>query len=138
MSCSKVYLITTGEYSSYRVCGAFSSKEKALNFIGQAEDGKDGHYYPWECPFNLEIYDLDVGTDEIKYLPFVIEMDLSGNVINSHILDYRANWPDRLNYDNETKIFEFFVFAKDLNHAIKICGERRIRWKLEMDDASKR
>lgn len=64
----KIYLVTTGEYSDYRVEGAFSTKEKAEKLIAKFKKYKTESY--------IEEYELDNAMETIKLDTYFVEYNL--------------------------------------------------------------
>lgn len=69
----KIYIVTSGEYSDYHICAAFSTKELAEVFIQHAGDGYYIEEYNidepivrmnklWLITFNVETGELDSAT----------------------------------------------------------------------------
>lgn len=96
---SKVYVVTQGEYSDYRIIGLFSSKDKADQLIAS---------YPPSCYSGqprVEEYELDkVGIPKGERL-FRVSICVEGGVGR----------------------METYVWAKDKQHAAKIANERRVQ-----------
>ena len=61
MSSTNIYLVTTGDYSDYRVVAAFSSRDKAQAYIDAAV-GPDRARIRWRQDYNIEDYPLDPPT----------------------------------------------------------------------------
>lgn len=57
---SKVYIVTSGEYSDYQIDACFSTKQKAKEFIKNAKETKEF----WSEP-RLEEWDLDGSVDVV-------------------------------------------------------------------------
>lgn len=118
---STVWVLTAGEYSDYHLVGVYSTKEKADQISKLA--GRDCNN-----PFSVVI---DEGLDKIELglNPFTIRMSKDGKVLSSHTYFY---WNDMLSdvrwcYGNMfDDSFDLEVWAKDLEHAIKIVNEKRI------------
>ena len=55
---NKVYVVTAGEYSDYRICGVFSSDAKARAFIDH-EFGPDESEHPYGNDPGVEVWDVD-------------------------------------------------------------------------------
>lgn len=62
----KVYLVTTGDYSSYGVVAVYSTQEKAQKLVDLMKDG------------DIEEYDLDMETGE--YTRWMISMSKDGSI----------------------------------------------------------
>jgi hypothetical protein len=125
----KIYIVTDGIYSDYKICGVYTTKELAQKFV----DIYGGEIEQWE-----------VDDDEViknKYNLYKITMDISGNTKEINISN---DWYDylRINkYDNDITHVRFeedlthldiFVLAKDEQSAIKIANEKRIKYISEI------
>lgn len=145
----KVYLVSSGEYSSYGINCVFSTKEKAEEYINLSiEYGNYNKDY-----FDIEEYDLDPEIKiphnyKFKYF-YTVYTDKEGNI--SHygsgqtsisILNPEENerlcftrssgeitgWFGNDKSDRDYKIVLMgTINANDLEHAIKIIGEKRIK-----------
>ncbi len=123
----KVYLVSTGDYSDYRVVGVFSSNKAAVAFM---EVGN-----PRPRDFNeIETYQLDTEIDKIKagLLPWDVRMALNGDHAAALLTDANHEESDYSYNDNSHPIpgvfYRCFCWAKDEKHAIKITNEKRIIW----------
>jgi len=127
----KIYVVTSGSYSDYGINSMFSSRELAQGYIDLYKSGS----------FNdIEEYDLDDGS--ISSLiksgrkAFTVEMYKNGEVREVdkfHIYqrsdkmsmtapEYRFWWTE----EPDGGVIVFDCFAKDKEHAIKICNEVRL------------
>ena len=115
---SNVYIVTSGEYSAYRICAVFSEKELAQKYIDSFERPE------WDSYF-IEEYDLNPYAKEIKkgYLPYFVKMSKNGDCMSSYKTDDMEYADCVLDSNN----MRFSVFAKDEKHAIKIANEKRIQ-----------
>jgi len=119
---SKVYIVTSGEYSDYGIDAVFSTKELAE----QAQK---------LVPFsNIEEYELDIGAEEMRngMFPFVVKMDREGSANAISRSDCFRQWLDKRFretscefYYHSPGILYCYCFAKDEKHAIKIANEKR-------------
>ena len=88
---SKVYIVTSGEYSDYGIDRVFSTEEKAKEWVDVITSMYDGNY-------NIEQYELDAPIPERKeYLFFeaYIENDV---VIKSNFEFYLADEPTDIKF----------------------------------------
>jgi hypothetical protein len=115
----KIYAVTSGTYSDYRIDAMFSSKENAQNFIDAFEKRYD--------EFRIEEYELDAVVPTNKKAYFV-RMDKLGNVKEIYISDsaYSFSKNANISFTFDNTIMNCYVFAKDENHAIKIANEKRV------------
>jgi len=116
----KVYVITKGEYSDYRICAIYSNKEKAEGMVNLFSD-------EW-AQATIEEWPLDIfpSLDKIRYIVFVRK---NGDVAN--IITRRDELLSAKDFKNYVVDWEgeggwvFQIWAKDEKHAIKIAGEWR-------------
>lgn len=57
---SKAFVITTGEYSNYRICGVFSTKENAELYLSRFKSPEPDVESTRYNEYDIEEYDLDV------------------------------------------------------------------------------
>lgn len=111
-----MFAVTTGTYSDYRICGLYSTREKAEAvgaFIGSRIE---------EFPIDQE---LPCG----KF--WEIWMTLDGDILKGDIrrVDYS---PDHVSIVQcAGGSFLIYTFGDNEQHAAKVANERRIAWKLE-------
>ena len=125
---SKVYIVTAGDYSSYRICAVFSTKAKAEEYIAEAaraskDKGRD---------FNpIEEYELDLYEDKHPGLyPWRVHMEKDGST--KGFQSWQMSFPFDADYSfeflrHETECLRNDCWAKDKDHAIKITNELRVR-----------
>jgi len=109
----KVYLVTKGSYSDYRVCCVCSTMEKA------------------EYARRLYVAD-DIETEELDGLPehphgmlrYAVTMDRDGNSTCQTESLYYTTDDEWRPYGNGTHV-SFHMWASDKTHAVKIANERR-------------
>lgn len=108
-----LYVLTSGEYSSYHINGIFSTLEKA-------EYAKR-----LLCACDIEEWELDELPDHPPgLLHFWVRMDMDGNNL-CYGQDANFSAPD-WEPGRYRKYIAFHMWAKDQQHAIKIANERRI------------
>jgi hypothetical protein len=120
---NKVYVITRGEYSDYRIMGVFKDLKKAKEFCKLSYE------------YMLEEYDL---LDDKEYIDdyikrqrsiYWVKMNRSGNVISIFESDY-IDLEDGISIYKEYDkclVIGGCVMAKDEKHAIKIMNEKRAK-----------
>jgi len=115
---TKIFVVTSGQYSDYGIAGIYSSKEKAeeAKKLFNADNG-------------IAEWELDaVPKHEKGTYYWSVEMDKEGNTQNVELQDAsHANkkWDWSPYGDAEKKLVYFGVWAKDENHAVKIANEKR-------------
>ena len=113
----KIYVVTSGSYSDYKIRGIFTTKEKAElyveSFYGRIEE------------YSLNPYERKLSEG---FKPFKVHMNIEGStekygvgVGNGESDD---NWFAN-NYENDEIHLVANMWAKDNKHAIKIANERR-------------
>jgi hypothetical protein len=131
-----IYVVTRGKYSDYRICNLFSTKELAQLFIDSFTNE--------DCSaFRIHSYKLDNLAHELQqgYRPFSLKMTKEGEVYDIED-EYDVSDCD---FINDKQNIEFIndelwmsVYAKDIEHAIKIVNEKRLEliglnyWKNDM------
>lgn len=131
----KVYLVTSGEYSDYRINAVFSTRQKAQKYID-----KYGTYnaLSYSCyTYEIEEYEIDPLGFELTsvLIPYAISMYYNGDTFHSKICD-----PEDFKEEYEIikhkpfsgkpvghNTLRFFCLAKDINHAVKITNEKRVQ-----------
>lgn len=113
---SKVYLVTDGYYSDYRVRGVYSTMEKA-------EQAK----LLYAADNDIEKYELDAVPDSPPGLvPFVVTITSSGDVRNAYresADQFSPRWHVTNWYGDPCGLF--YMWARDEQHAVKIANEWR-------------
>jgi hypothetical protein len=117
----KVFLVTRGDYSDYRVCAVFSNKKLAQKYIDS--------FNPRYDEFRIEDYELDIYQNELKkdYKPFFLRMTKEGNCTEIKIKDSSYDLENEnihIGFDINKNMY-ISIFAKDEKHAIKIANEKR-------------
>lgn len=127
-----VFLVTTGEYSDYRVTGVFSTRENAATFM-EASGGK--------ANFNdVEEYDLDAAVSLIQsglrsFLVYMLR-DSGDKATVSAVraseigTDRDTGWVYERLSNWSGPVFRVGVWARDEQHAVKIANEKRVAWLL--------
>lgn len=124
---SKIYIVTDGSYSDYRILGAYSTKELAekaivlYNADNPVEEWNVDAFPDWPCdnlPFNCWM-DLD-GKNAVARRISVAYAQLED--IKVHV-DYRGN-----------KFLSAVIAAENEKHAIKILNEKRIQYLAERNE----
>ena len=114
---SKVYLVTDGDYSDYRVLGVYSSMEKA-------EHAK----LLYAADNDVEEYELDaVPESPPGLLAYVVIMELSGDVSHmwqESVKGFKSRWHPGDPYGS-APVAWFRIWARDEQHAVKIANEWR-------------
>jgi len=130
----KVYVVTAGEYSDYRIEAVFSTKEKAENYINT--------FYNYE--FNgIDEYELDlVVVDYLRegYTIYKVFMLYNGDVEKIEVISSDSfNIDNMMTFiwkrssvlahknDNLKDILVCQCWAKSEDHAIKIANEKRVQ-----------
>ena len=116
---NKIYVVTLGEYSDYRICGVFNLENLAQKFIDSFGERNT---------MNIEEYTLNPYSIEISkdYKPFFIKMTSEGECTQVNIENNFNSLDTCYGFDNKKQLY-CSVFAKDEKHAIKIVNEKRIQ-----------
>ena len=117
---AKVYMVTDGWYSDYRVLGIYSTKAKA-------EKAK----VLFNADNEIDTIDLDVVPKTPRgMLKWVVEMDRNGNVndVSRETCEYPSSsasvWKP---FDSDVTYLRAALWAKDEEHAVKVANEWRTR-----------
>ena len=115
----KIYIITSGCYSDYRIVTAFSTKKKADEFLDICDDD-----------YRLEIYTIDSVEPVRKNKIWRISLDVQSKkviVCSQYELKRNKHKKDLLEYtryhDNSYGI-DFYLESDSRKRAIKIASER--------------
>jgi hypothetical protein len=126
----KAYVVTSGEYSDYHICGVFNESETAQKFI---DSFKASNYEQ----MNIEEWELNQWKVELKngYRPYFIRLDVSNfNTIEVYIESSTYGYTEDLSQRDGVDVkgnFFTHCFAKDKKHAAKIASERLAKFKVE-------
>jgi hypothetical protein len=120
----KVYIVTAGDYSSYHICGIFSTKVLAKKFINSFKRKNLFNDFNDIVTWNLDNFKEYL---EQKFKPYFVRMNKEGDTLciepsdNNYINDY-----GNINFDIKGNLYNY-IWAKDEEHAIKITNEKRIQ-----------
>jgi len=112
----KIYIITAGCYSDYRIVGAFSTKEKADEFLDTCDDD-----------YNLETYIIDSIEPVRKTWIWSISVELYSKKIkfcNQYELDDYKYKKDLFEFESKHDSICFYIESDSRERAIKIASER--------------
>jgi hypothetical protein len=118
MKKKKVWVLTSGTYSDYRICAIFSDKATA-DAAMELDRDRDSSVEEWV---------LDAAADPVKRgeSVWLVWMTRDGNAQSPSQFGY--NWrPEPFHIDTEKGCCKFLGYARDAEHAIKICNEKRTR-----------
>lgn len=122
----KVYVITQGEYSDYRICGVALDVERA--------EAIKRHFNKNYGDANIEEYDTDDYADEKLCQHYQIEIDKNTEEATVWGIVYvGAGGGGRENsfrFDIDGN-FIAYVYAKDQDHALKIAFDKRAKMLAE-------
>ena len=111
----KVFIVTTGVYSDYKIRAVFDDENMADNFTMMFRDED-------VC---VEEYTLNEYSDTVKkgYKPYSVNMKCNGDVERVQLCDVE----DAGNWGCGAGILYNYCLAKNENHAIKVTNELRVR-----------
>jgi hypothetical protein len=130
----KVYAATSGSYSDYGIVAIFSTKEAAQLFM-------ERHPNQWNDWNDIEEYDLDPGVLQMRkgYSHWMVQMEEDGSTISAEASG-RYNLeaaPDKAlraeSAGRRARWFNWYGWAKDQQHALKIANEHRIKLLITAD-----
>lgn len=119
----KVYVVTRGSYSDYRIVGVFSSRKAAKDYANARDD------HGWD---EYEVNALEMPPKGMK--SYRVVMDRHGNVPTNPsrypdqpYIEVQANEPEDAwdVWDEKRGLFFADMWARDKEHAVKIANERR-------------
>ena len=113
---NKVFVVTSGEYSDYRIERVFSTRKKALEYL----DTKDDKY-------SLEVYDLDEPIErktQIYEISFELDKKKVWNVRTICDVRYKDTIHIGGRYFNNRKTLDIYVESDSRKRALKIASER--------------
>lgn len=117
-----IYAVSIGEYSDYRVKALFSTKDKAEKFAERYR----------QDDARVEEYELDpewTTLEDQGYHPWRITMTVTGDVLETKDLSSSgiSTHEDIPHYyiDNARMKIRGFVWARSVEHAVKITNEKR-------------
>lgn len=129
-----VYIVTHGEYSDYWIVGAFSTEEKAQEYIDAFKNNKQRNYMYGD--FNeIEEYDLDE-LDKCTIMTkqgnkfYCVYMYRNGDAEVSDkypepIDEFELIKPPKGMYADNRWYIRLTLWAKSPEHAVKIVNEKR-------------
>lgn len=134
---AKVYAVSSGCYSDYRVVAVFSTRELAELFIAK----HTGNWSEWN---DVEEYELDSGVEQLRagFARWFVQMREDGSGTRSDTCSeffMDAEPDDALRAPTAHSVpglrwFNWYGWAKDADHAVKIANEHRIRLLLKPDE----
>lgn len=124
----KVYVITKGSYSDYRICGVTTDIKRARQLKKIFSRG----YRGYAEKASIEEYDTDYPTNEIaESNVYQIEFDKNGNISDESESPFGFYTDiDEKGYEVADK-FYVDVIAKTRDDAIKIASEKRAKYMAE-------
>jgi hypothetical protein len=115
-----IYIITTGTYSDYHICAAFSTKKKAEEYINEMVAFLD--VSPSE--YTIEQMELDAPIDNRKIIQ--VYMDKYGNVNHLYPMDDIYSTEGFQSYDTASYLI-WNVHTDNKQKAVKVVNEKRIQ-----------
>lgn len=118
----KIYIVTSGNYSDYRIDSVFSTKEKAKEYV--QNNGSDYH--------RIEVYNLDepiVKRNKLWLISFNLE---DGKIEDATVSNCKKEYYcDTCKYEPHSfvKHLNFYVEAEIIDKAKKIASERFVAVK---------
>jgi hypothetical protein len=124
-----VYAVNSGEYSDYHIDAIFTTREIAEKYMQTfKKEGYGGYNDIEEWELDRWMTEIDQGLTHYRVI-----MYRSGNVHSVVISEYpdhsngKVNWMDRAYWNPSEPWANFYVWARDKEHAVKIANERRIQ-----------
>lgn len=135
---NKVFIVTSGSYSSYRIERVFSSLKQAKVYVKRLQEIR-GTAYSWN-DLAIETYLVNEVQEEWmqgKYAVWHVFFDGKGNLMRTYITDddkvvdevvYLEEFKDPKGVVLREETLRIVVKAKDEAGAIKIAAEKRGMW----------
>lgn len=124
----KLFAVSKGSYSDYRVVGIFTTRKKAQKFI-DAFDEKDKDGFSWSEYNDIEEYVLDFTVSEIErgLRVYEVRFDVDGNVqqAEASFSTYEIETLPSVKRCEFNGWVDCRVWAKDKKHAVKIASDMR-------------
>lgn len=120
----KVYVVTEGEYSDYKVCAVFSTIEKANEY---------SEMFSMNTPNEYELDERNGFIESHKGLKyFYVDMERNGNTVavgknEEDDLDFSRVKDHIIQDEYGPDYICVNCWAKDEKHAVKIANEKRIQ-----------
>lgn len=123
----KVYAVTTGCYSDYRIDCIFSTKEKADEYVKCYSNSRE--YDNDEV--QVEEYELDdpekcfaINNKDLFHYFIEMRLDFSLMSISKHSIIERKNYIPKVIPRKNKKEFEIECYAKSMKEATKIAADK--------------
>lgn len=121
----KVFVVTSGHYSDYGIDAIFTTEDLAQKFIDSFK--ADGYN-----AMGIEEWDLNPNEEHLRQgrKPFFLRIDKLGAVtdieVRSSAWGFKPNLPTaNISFTHDDKWMNIECFADDVDHAVKIAGEKR-------------
>lgn len=126
----KVWVISKGTYSAYRVVGVVSSLDRAKSVSVNPEDADGWLDYNEPEEFELDTFRTDAEMQAGGYRLWSVTFDRDGSVTSVSGIEYRedemSESTDRSTYEGNNGLVSFCDFpAKSKEDAVKIASEYR-------------
>jgi hypothetical protein len=117
VTATKVYIVTAGDYSDYRVIAAYSTREDADRCVAAAMGER------------VEEYNLDPFAPELRdgWRNWEVRMTRNGHVTSVNQVGGTPTTEWSINFDVENRMYTN-VMAPDRERAIKVAAERRAQF----------
>jgi len=113
---NKVFVVTSGEYSDYRIDRVFSTRQKATEYL----DTKDDNY-------TLEVFDIDEPIERRTQI-YEISFELDKKKVWRVSTYYDKRLKDLIHiggrYFNNVKTLDIYIESDSRKRALKIASER--------------
>ena len=112
----KIFIVTTGDYSDYKIDRVFSTRKKALEYL----DTQDNNY-------TLEVYDIDEPIERKTHI-YQISFELDKKKVINVDARNSKHYKDLIRiggkYFNQRKSLDIFVESDSRKRALKVASER--------------
>lgn len=130
----KIFVVTSGDYSSYSIKGIFDEKAKAEEFVAHLNACGSLFYQA-----DVEEWELNQFYDEIHQGLTYFEVyfdDISNGdarVWPADVTDEAREMSNRRNHYSQQRDYRITLWAKDEEGALKIANERRVHYLLRKE-----
>ncbi len=127
----RIYVVMQGEYSDRHIVGIYDNREMAEEYVRLNSDSEADYYTPYVKEYPLNPYGAQL-RDGLA--TFAVEMEADGTVlevVEHRVRDDSQSRPSIYAWPAHPGTLSIKVWARDVEHAIKIANEQRVMWLAE-------
>lgn len=116
----KIYIVTSGEYSDYRIDAVFTTKEKAVEYVEQNGTNYDIEEYNLdeEVEKKTQLWSIEFCVEDVKLCDARPTSYDRNNVVDTCYIF------DTIDYEKDKPYIRFYIDADSMDRAVKIARER--------------